>query len=60
MLLGICLNVALEVDVIAFLDVIRTQCRAQREGDLRGVCVRERERECINLYTINVIFNCIF
>lgn len=44
MLLGICLNVTLEVDVVAFLDVIGTQCGAQREGDLRRVCAGEMTR----------------
>jgi len=29
MLLGICLNVTLKVNVVAFLDVIGTQCGAQ-------------------------------
>jgi len=37
MLLGIGLDVALEVDVIALLYVVRTQCGAQRQGDLRRI-----------------------
>lgn len=37
MLLGIGLDVALEVDVVALLDVVRTQRGAQRQGDLRRI-----------------------
>lgn len=38
MLLGVCLNVTLEVDVVALLDVVRIESWAQRKGDLRLVC----------------------
>lgn len=38
MLLGVGLNVTLEVDVVALLDVVRIQRGAQRKGDLRLVC----------------------
>lgn len=39
MLLGVGPDVALKVDVVTLLDVVRIQCRAERKGNLRLVCV---------------------
>ena len=41
-LLGIGLNVALKVDVVALLDFVRIQCGAQGQRHLWGVCNKER------------------
>lgn len=47
MLLGVGLNVTLEVDVVALLDVVRIQRRAERKGHLRLVCVCEWRAACV-------------
>lgn len=37
MLLGVGLDVALKVDIVALFNVVRTQGGAQRQGDLRRI-----------------------